>query len=329
MTDRDVLSQEEIDALLSGVDNGAVDVDVAADSDSSDVRSYDLTSQSQISRGRLPTLELLGEKFARALRADMQSLLRFTVEVGAGGVQILNYAEYAGTLYIPTSITIAKVAPLAGHSLVVIDAKLVSRMVDQYFGGDGTNITVEGRDFSPTEQRVVERVLECIYRNMAAAWAELLPISIETVGGEINPALLNLYGPEQVLLVNTFHVQLESGGGEIHFAIPYDAIEPYRELLDAAGRGDDEAPKEDWTPQLQALLLDAEVPLRCSVASAQLKLRDLIRMQVGDVIDVDMPELHVVSAADVPAFMAKLGESRGHLALEFHQHASERHSNHG
>lgn len=317
MTDKDVLSQEEIDALLSGVDSGDVDTDDAVSEGEAEVQPYDLTSQDRIVRGRLPTLELLGEKFARQLRVDMQQLLRYSVEVGAGGVQILNYGEYATTLYIPTSITVTKIAPLAGHGLVVIDAKLVSRMVDQYFGGDGKNITVEGRDFTPTEQRVVDRVLDLTYRDMAAAWAEVLPISMETVGREINPALVNLFAADDALLVNTFHVQLESGGGEIHVAIPYAAIEPYKSVLDAVGRNDAEQDKTNWSPALQARLLDTQVPVHCSVAQAELKLRQLLRLQVGDVIDVEMPEQHLVHAGNVPAFYAKLGESRGSLALEF------------
>lgn len=321
MTDKDVLSQEEIDALLNGVDSGDVDTDDALEAGVAEVRAYDLTSQDRIVRGRLPTLELLGEKFARQLRADMQNLLRYSVEVGAGGVQILNYGEYASTLYIPTSITVTKISPLAGNGLVVIDAKLVSRMVDQYFGGDGKNINAEGRDFSPTEQRVVDRILELTYRDMAGAWSDVLPISMETVSREINPALVNVFAADEALLVNTYHVELESGGGEIHVAIPYAAIEPYKAILDAAGRSDADQEKTNWSPALQARLLDTEVPLRCAVAQADLKLRQLLRLQVGDVIDVDMPELHLVQAGRVPAFYAKLGESRGSLALEFQQDA--------
>jgi flagellar motor switch protein FliM len=319
MTDKDVLSQEEIDALLTGVDTGDVEIDDAVESTATDVRAYDLSSQDRVVRGRLPTLELLGEKFARQLRVDMQHLLRFSVEVGAGGVQILNFGEYASTLYIPTSITVVKIAPLGGHGLVVIDAKLVSRMVDQYFGGDGKNITGEGRDFTPTEQRVIDRVLELTFREMTAAWSDVLPISMESVGREINPALVNLFSADDPLLVSTFHVELESGGGEIHVAIPYASIEPYRDILDAAGRNDADQEKTNWSPLLQARLLDIEVPVRCSVAQAEVKLRALLSLQVGDVIDAEMPELHLVEAGRVPAFYAKLGESRGSLALEFQQ----------
>jgi flagellar motor switch protein FliM len=320
MTDKDVLSQDEIDALLTRVDD---DDDDDLSLTDGDVRPYDLTSQDRVVRGRLPTLELLGEKFARQLRGNLQQLLRYSVEVGAGGVQILNYGEYAATLYVPTSITVVKVNPLAGHGMVALDAKLVFRIVDQYFGGDGKHIAVEGRDFTPTEQRVIDRVLEVIYRDMAEAWSEVLPISIETVGREINPTLVNTFSEDDVMMVSTFHIELESGGGEIHVSIPYAALEPHRELLDTSARVDENEQDRNWLPALERRLLGSEIPLRCSVASKQVKLRHLLEMQAGDVIGVDMPEFHLVRANNVPAFYAKLGESRGNLALEF-QHDAPR-----
>ena len=151
MADKDVLIQEEIDALLSSVGTGDVAAEDAEPAASVDVRPYDLTSQDRIVRGRWPTLELLGEKFARQLRRDLQELLRYSVGVGAGGVQVTSYGELVANFYVPTSITLVRIPPLAGQGLVAIDAKLVFRMVDQYFGGDGRNTRIEGRDFTPTE----------------------------------------------------------------------------------------------------------------------------------------------------------------------------------
>lgn len=317
MADRDVLTQEEIDALLTSVDTGSVAGEDAGAEEPADVRPYDLTSQDRIVRGRLPTLELLGEKFARQLRTDLQDLLRYSVTVGAGGVQVVSYAELSSNLYVPTSITLTRMAPLVGHGLIAIDAKLVFRMVDQYFGGDGKNISIEGRDFTPTEKRIIGRVLEVVYRGLSEAWGEVIPISIETVTHEINPALLNTFSSDEAMMVNTYHIELESGGGEIHVSVPYASLEPYKHLLDTSGRPDDVDQDSSWSPGIQARLLSTEVPLHCAVAEKRIKLRDLLTLKVGDVIEVDMPENHLVLAGEVPAFYAKLGESRGNLALEF------------
>lgn len=316
MTDKEVLSQDEIDALLTTVDQEDVAASSVSIESEVEVRPYDLTSQDRAVRGRLPTLELLGEKFARQLRVDLQNLLKYPIEVGAGGVQILDYGEYITTLYVPTSITIVKFQPLAGHGMVIIDAKLVSRMVDQFFGGDGKNISVEGRDFTPTEKRVIARILEMIYRDLAQAWEDVLPVTLSTDSAEINPALVNLFQEDDVMMVNTYHIELESGGGEIHITVPYGALEPYKEVLDTSVRAEDFGKNDHWAPALESQLLDCRVPLRCSVAGAQLRLRDLMRLKAGDFIDVEMPEQHLVYANEVPAFHAKLGESKGCLALE-------------
>ena len=316
MRDKDVLTPEEIDALLKSVHSGDVDTDTGEPAPEQ-VRAYDLTSQDRIVRGRLPTLELLGEKFARQLRADLQELLRYSVDVGAGGVQVLPFSEFAASLFVPTSITLVKVPPLKGPGLVAIDAKLVFRMVDQYFGGDGRTISIEGRDFTPTEKRIISRVLDLVFADLTAAWGEVLKISVERVSHEINASLMNVFAPDEVMMVNTFFIELESGGGELHVSVPYAALEPYKSVLDTASKRDKTGRDASWSPALQRSLLQAEVPLRCAVAEKSLRLRELLSLKVGDVIALEMPESHVVRAEDVPAFTAKLGESRGNMALEF------------
>ena len=316
MAGKEVLTQEEIDALLKSVDSGAVDT-AERDPAPEDVRPYDLTSQDRVVRGRLPTLELLGEKFARQLRTDLQELLRYPVNVGAGGVQVLPYSEFADGLYIPTSITLVKLPPLKGLGLIAIDAKLVFRMVDQYFGGDGRTISIEGRDFTPTEKRIISRVLELVLADLTAAWGEVLKISIEPVGHEINPSLVNAFAPDEVMMVNTFFIELESGGGEVHVSVPYSALEPYKRVLDTTPKTDEGGRDAGWSPALQHTLLRAQVPLSCAVAEKSIKLRELLSLRVGDVISLEMPETHVVLAGTVPAFSAKLGEARGNMALEF------------
>jgi flagellar motor switch protein FliM len=315
MPDKDVLTQEEIDALLKSVDSGAVDT-AENDPAPEDVRAYDLASQDRIVRGRLPNLELLGEKFARQLRTDLQELLRYAVNVGAGGVQVLPYSEFAASLFIPTSITLVKMPPLKGLGLIAIDAKLVFRMVDQYFGGDGRTTSIEGRDFTPTEKRIISRVLELVFADLTTAWGEVLKISIEAVGHEINPSLVNAFAADEVMMVNTFFIELESGGGEIHVSVPYAALEPYKQVLDTTAKSEDAGRDASWSPSLQRSLLRAEVPLRCAVAEKSIKLRELLSLKVGDVIPLEIPDSHVVLAGEVPAFNAKLGESRGNMALE-------------
>lgn len=317
MSDKDILSQEEIDALLTGVGSGDVDTVDEEPEEEGDVRSFDLANQDKIVRGRLPTLEVINEKFARYLRGSLYNMLRYTVEVGAGGVKIVKYSDYVNTLYVPTSITTVRLRPLVGHALIVIDAKLIFRLVDQYFGGSGQHTKIEGRDFTPTETRVVERLLEMIFRDAQEAWKSVIPIQVEYLGTEVNPNLVNVINPNEVVVVNSFRLEIEGAGGEIHISIPYGMLEPYRQVLDNAGQRKEQELDQNWLPKLQRGMLDTEVAINCSIAEKDIKLRDLLNFSVGDVIPVDLPDEHVVSANDNPLFYAKLGESKGSLALEY------------
>ncbi|MEZ5596648.1 MAG: flagellar motor switch protein FliM [Pseudomonadales bacterium] len=317
MADRNVLSEEEIDALLTGVDRGDVETEDDPPESNADIRQYDLTSQDRIVRGRLPTLELIGEKFARQFRVDLQALLRFQVDVGAGGVQVLKFSEYTQSLFVPTSIGLARITPFIGACLLVLDAKLIYRLVERLFGGAAQIVDIDGRDFTPTERRVIDRLHELLGRVYRQAWTDVLDINVEVVGREINPNLLNQFNADDVLMVSTFRLSMEEGSGELHIAIPYAALEPFKSILDSRARIDGEEIDNEWSHQLEYRLLDTAVPVNCEIASRQLRLRDLLGMQVGDVIKLDKPELHEVQVGTRSIFYGRLGESRGKLALEY------------
>ncbi len=155
MSVQDLLSQDEIDALLHGVDDG--DIDTEDDSESDSAHAYDLTSQERIVRGRMPTLEMINERFARYTRVSLFNVLRRSADVSVGGVQVLKFGEYVHTLYVPTSLNLVKIRPLRGTSLFIMDAKLVFKLVDNFFGGDGRHAKIEGREFTPTEIRIVKK----------------------------------------------------------------------------------------------------------------------------------------------------------------------------
>jgi len=311
---QDLLSQEEIDALLHGVDDGDVDVEDDAESDSA--KSYDLTSQDRIVRGRMPTLEMVNERFARYTRISLFNLLRRTADVAVGGIQIQKFGEYVHTLYVPTSLNMVKLRPLRGTGLVILDAKLVFKLVDNFFGGDGRHAKIEGREFTPTELRVVEMVLREAFVDLREAWKAILPIDFEFVNAEVNPSMANIVSPSEVVVVSTFHVELDGGGGDLHITLPYSTIEPIRETLDAGLQTDVDDVDERWVNSLREDIMTASVDLECTIAEKEVTLRDIIDLEEGDVIPVDMPETLKLFANGVPVFNAKLGKSKSNLALQ-------------
>ncbi|WLH11290.1 flagellar motor switch protein FliM [Pseudomonas hefeiensis] len=314
MAVQDLLSQDEIDALLHGVDDGLVQTENAAEPGS--VKSYDLTSQDRIVRGRMPTLEMINERFARYTRISMFNMLRRSADVAVGGVQVMKFGEYVHSLYVPTSLNLVKIKPLRGTALFILDAKLVFKLVDNFFGGDGRHAKIEGREFTPTELRVVRMVLEQAFVDLKEAWQAIMEVNFEYINSEVNPAMANIVGPSEAIVVSTFHIELDGGGGDLHVTMPYSMIEPVREMLDAGFQSDLDDQDERWINALRQDVLDVDVPIGATVARRQLRLRDILHMQPGDIIPVEMPGDMIMRANGVPAFKVKMGSHKGNLALQ-------------
>lgn len=314
MAVQDLLSQDEIDALLHGVDDGLVQTESVIEPGS--VKSYDLTSQDRIVRGRMPTLEMINERFARYTRISMFNLLRRSADVAVGGVQVMKFGEYVHSLYVPTSLNLVKIKPLRGTALFILDAKLVFKLVDNFFGGDGRHAKIEGREFTPTELRVVRIVLDQAFIDLKEAWQAIMEVNFEYINSEVNPAMANIVGPSEAIVVSTFHIELDGGGGDLHVTMPYSMIEPVREMLDAGFQSDLDDQDERWVNALKQDVLDVSVPMSATVARRQLRLRDVLHMQPGDVIPVELPDHLVMRANGVPTFKVKLGSHKGNLALQ-------------
>ena len=311
---QDLLSQDEIDALLHGVDEG--DIEPEDDIDAAGVKAYDLTSNDRIVRGRMPTLEMINERFARYTRISMFNFLRRSADVASGGVQIMKFGEYVHTLYVPTSLNLVKMRPLRGTALFIMDAKLVFKLVDNFFGGDGRHAKIEGREFTPTEVRVVQLVLSQMFSDMIEAWGPVMKLEFEYVGSEGNPAMANIVSPSEVVVVSTFHIELDGGGGDLHLTIPYSMIEPIREVLDAGVQSDVDDVDERWLQSLREDILDARVPIHGTLVDRYITLREVAALKAGDVIPVDLPEEFILQANGVPIFRGKMGISDENLAVK-------------
>ena len=319
---QDLLSQDEIDALLHGVDDG--DIGPEEEADAAGIKSYDLTSNDRIVRGRMPTLEMINERFARYTRISMFNFLRRSADVASGGVQIMKFGEYIHTLYVPTSLNLVKMRPLRGTALFILDAKLVFKLVDNFFGGDGRHAKIEGREFTPTEVRVVQLILTQVFNDMMEAWSPVIPVEFEYVGSEVNPAMANIVSPSEVVVVSTFHIELDGGGGDLHLTIPYSMIEPMREVLDAGFQSDVDDVDERWQQSLREDILEAPVDIHGTLAQRDITLREVAALKTGDVIPIEIPEDFVLEANGIPIFTGKMGISNENLAVKIKEQISHR-----
>lgn len=309
-----ILDQAEIDALIHGVDTGAVSTESGPVP--GEIRSYDFNNQMRIVRGRMPTLEMINERFARLFRVSLYNLLRRSPEIGVGPVQIKKFSEYVHTLHVPTSLNLVKINPLRGTALVVLDPKLVFAVVDNFFGGTGRHAKIEGREFTATEQRIIHMLLRNVFADLREAWSHVATIELEYLQSEINPHFANIVSPSEIVVVTTFHIELDGGGGNLHVTMPYAMIEPLREVLDAGVASDRVEKDERWMICLREEIEDAEVQLTTLLGRTSITLAELLNLKAGDILPCDFTGKVLVAAEDVPVFRGTFGISRGQQAVK-------------
>ncbi len=315
MSVNDLLSQDEIDALLHGVDSGDVETESYEPHDGV-ARGFDFASQDRIVRGRMPTLEMINERFARQFRISLFNLLRRPAEISVSGVQMLKFSEYIHSMFVPTSLNIIRIQPLRGPALCVFDPKLVFILVDNFFGGTGRHAKIEGREFTPTEQRVISMVLDAAFLDLQMAWKPVMPVEFRFISREVNPQFANIVSPNEVVVLSTFHVELDGGGGDFQVTLPYSMLEPIRELLDAGVQSDVSEKDERWTVSLMEEIKAAEVTLSTELAEVELTLRDLLDLKEGDIIPIDMAETVTLLAEEIPIFRCNYGVANGSMAVK-------------
>ena len=312
----DLLSQDEIDALLHGVDDVEED-EFSIGDDPSRVVDFDFSSQDRIVRGRMPTLELVNERFARHMRISLFNMMRRTAEVTTNGVQMLKFGEYVHTLFVPTSLNMVRFRPLKGTALVTMEARLVFILVENFFGGDGRyHAKIEGREFTPTERRIIQMLLKLVFEDYHEAWSPVMDAEFEYLDSEVNPAMANIVSPTEVVVVSSFHIELDGGGGDFHITMPYSMLEPIRELLDAGVQCDKEDTDERWSSALQEEILDVPVGLSTKLLETELTLGQIMELKTGDIIPVEMPDELTVFVEDLPSYKAKLGRSNDNVAVK-------------
>ncbi|AWL12556.1 Flagellar motor switch protein [Saliniradius amylolyticus] len=312
----DLLSQDEIDALLHGVDD-VEEEDVESSEPSGATLEYDFSSQDRIVRGRMPTLEIVNERFARHMRVSLFNMMRRSAEVSINGIQMIKFGEYIHTLFVPTSLNMVRFRPLKGTGLITMEARLVFILVDNFFGGDGRyHAKIEGREFTPTERRIIQMLLKLIFEDYKEAWAPVMDVSFEYLDSEVNPAMANIVSPTEVIVISSFHIELDGGGGDFHVALPYSMLEPIRELLDAGVQSDKEDTDLRWSKALRDEIMDVEVGVSATLLELELSLQDIMNMKEGDIIPVEMPEHVTMFIEDLPTFRTKMGRSRENLALK-------------
>jgi flagellar motor switch protein FliM len=310
------LTQDEVDSLLRAItgEDSYYSAEEAADSS---IKPYNLAKQERIVRGRMPTLEIINERFARLLRIGLFDFMRRMPEVSVGSVKVIKYNEFIRNLAVPTNLNLISLKPLRGNGLVILDPTMIFTMVDAMFGGDGRLQTeIEGREFSATEQRIIARVLEVVFSEYAKAWAPVYPLNPEYVRSEMHTQFANIANPAEIVVSSRFEIELGSTSGSIHICIPYASLEPIRDAMSSAVQTNQGETDKRWSKMLKNQMQQAEVELMVELASASLRVGEILTLQKGDFIPLNMSETIQGRVDNVPVFDCSYGISGGQYAVK-------------
>jgi flagellar motor switch protein FliM len=309
------LSQEEVDALLEGV-TGESQKTVEEAPVAGEIRPYNMSSQERIVRGRMPTMEIVNERFARNLRIGLFNFIRRSPEISVGPVQVQRYSAFLRELAVPTNFNIMAIRPLRGQGLVVCEPALVFGVIDTLYGGIGKFQTrIEGRDFSATEQRVINRLVEVIKQEYKTAWKGIYPLELEHQRSEMQPQFANVATPSEIVISTSFQLEIGEITGSIHFCLPYATMEPIRDVLYSSTQGDSIEVDRRWVNVLTREIQAAEVTLVAELARTDATVEQLLAMKPGDFIELHKEPRIQALVDGVPVFECQYGTHDSKYAI--------------
>ena len=312
----DFLSQDEVDALLKGV-TGESDDPEEHEGDGGSIRSYNLGTQERIVRGRMPTLELVNERFARYLRIGLFNYMHRNAEISVGPIRVQKYSEFIRNLVVPTNLNLVVAKPLRGTALFVFDPNLVFLVVDNMFGGDGRFHTrVEGRDFTPTEQRIIQGLLDVVFTEYSKSWKPVHNITFEYIRSEMNSQFANIATPSEIVISTTFTLEFGGATADMHICFPYSMLEPIRDLLYSTMQSDQLSTDKRWIGTLRKQLQGAEVEIVARLGEGKITLGQILKLKAGDVIPLHIPEKIQALVDNVPLIECTYGQQNGQFAIK-------------
>lgn len=309
------LSQEEVDALLEGV-TGESQKSAEQVTENGEVRPYNISSQERIVRGRMPTMEIVNERFARNFRVGLFNFIRRSPEISVGSVAVQRYSAFLRELAVPTNFNIVAIRPLRGSGLIVCEPALVFGVIDTLYGGLGKYQTrIEGRDFSATEQRVINRLVDVITEEYKKAWKGIYPVELEYQRSEMQPQFANIATPSEIVVSTSFQLEIGDISGSIHFCFPYATLEPIRDVLYSSTQGDSIEVDKRWVNLLTYEIQAAEVTLVAQLAKADATVQQLLSMKKGDFIELEREPTIQATVDGVPLFECQYGTHNAKYAI--------------
>ncbi len=314
-----ILSQDEVDALLKGISGGDIEEpEESVSEEDLDYQAYDFTRQQGIVQVKMPALEVINDSFLRSMRSSLSNSLRRIIDITAVPMQMDRFGAFVRTLPVPSSLQIFKMEPFRGNALFVLEPKLVFALVETFLGGSGArNVRIEGRDFTPIEQRLIHRVITILLNDLEKAWYSLHPVKVQFVRSEINPQFAKICEPEDVVIINRYEVDMDRAVGSITSCIPMSNLESVKSRLMTAFQREQSEEDIQLERTLQENIKNTLVTLEVELGRAEIPAGDIIDLNVGDIIQLNRRRDDLLPAfvEGVRKYMGTPGIHRGNKAL--------------
>ncbi len=312
-----VLTQDEINSLLRGLSDGDIEEDSVETEDAPNAKKFDLANQERIIRGRMPTMELIHDRFARQFRSSLGNFLGRTCFANVGGIEMIKFGLFMKKLPLPSSLHIFRMPPLSGYALMVVSSPLVFGIVDALFGGGGQGrVKIEGREYTPIETRLIGKVVMMALDVLKDAWAPIHPVDFVYVRSEFNPLAIAIVPPTDVVIIVTIEVELEQESTTLTLCTPYSTIEPLRSKLATGFQSTRLEADSGVVKRMNSNVMQTMANLKVQLAQGAIKTEDFLALKEGDIMPLDTypTEEAIVMVEGAPKYYAFVGSYRGNRA---------------
>lgn len=314
----DVLSQNEIDALLSALSSGELDVEEIKENGEKQVKDYDFARPSKFSKEHLRTLEIIFEHYGRLLSTNLPVYLRKNVQVEVMNSEAVTYQEFSNALSNPVLLGIVNFAPLQGNIIIEMATNLGYAMVDRMLGGKGETLD-KVREFSEIELLIIERIFVVCVNLLREPWQNVLQISPRLERIETNSQYAQIISPSEMIAIITINVKIGDVEGLMNVCLPYMTVEDVIDKLNtkywyANMQAQDET---DYAEAIEVLIRKAQIPVKAVLGTSRISVSDFSMLQIGDIIRLDRgaeEELDVY-VGNIKKFAALPGSSGENYAV--------------
>jgi flagellar motor switch protein FliM len=313
-----ILSQEEVDALLQGVQSGVIETEPKKAQEEG-VRTYDFTKEGQIVLTRLQGLEIIVEKFTKNFRNSLSSAIMKFVDISIKGIDVMRFGEFMNTIPLPSSINVIRIEPIKGYILIVIDASMIFSFIEYFFGGNGGHrVKIEGRQFTPIEQKIIKKLVSISIADLATAWSTLIPIKTEHISSEMNPRFVTIASPTEYALKVEVSIEMEGSKGRLFLCIPYSLIEPIKDKLTSSIQESSVRVDEKDIELIKEIIMGSCVDIVVEIGDTELTINELLSLEVGNVVMLNksISDELFVKVEGIPKFKCLPGFRKGSQAIK-------------